>query len=243
MDDGISGAEFANRPGFLRLMNSLKPRPGFQVLVMAEVSRLGREQIETAYALKQLSTAGVRCFGYLDDRELLMESATDKFLLSAVNFAAELEREKGRQRTTDAMVRKARAGHVTGGRVFAYDNVDVAGPDGRRSHVERRVNQGEAAVVRRIFEMCAAGAGLTAITKALNAERALAPRRNGAARPHGHRALCERCCCARSTAARSSGTSRASAIAGGSRGRPPDLRRPGSECRPHRSRSSRMRCG
>jgi hypothetical protein len=32
---------------------------------MSEVSRLGREQIETAYALKQLSTAGVRCFSYL----------------------------------------------------------------------------------------------------------------------------------------------------------------------------------
>jgi site-specific DNA recombinase len=32
VDDGISGAEFANRPGFLRLMNTLKPRPPFQVL-------------------------------------------------------------------------------------------------------------------------------------------------------------------------------------------------------------------
>ncbi len=30
VDDGISGAEFANRPGFLRLMNSLKPRPRFR---------------------------------------------------------------------------------------------------------------------------------------------------------------------------------------------------------------------
>jgi DNA invertase Pin-like site-specific DNA recombinase len=68
VDDGISGAEFANRPGFLRLMNALKPRPAFHVLVMSEVSRLGREQIETAYALKQLSTAGVRCFSYLEDR-------------------------------------------------------------------------------------------------------------------------------------------------------------------------------
>jgi DNA invertase Pin-like site-specific DNA recombinase len=34
IDDGISGAEFANRPGFVRLMNALKPRPAFQVLVM-----------------------------------------------------------------------------------------------------------------------------------------------------------------------------------------------------------------
>jgi DNA invertase Pin-like site-specific DNA recombinase len=30
VDDGISGAEFANRPGFMRLMASLKPRPPFQ---------------------------------------------------------------------------------------------------------------------------------------------------------------------------------------------------------------------
>ena len=35
VDDGISGAEFANRPGFLRLMNALKPRPSFDVLVMS----------------------------------------------------------------------------------------------------------------------------------------------------------------------------------------------------------------
>jgi site-specific DNA recombinase len=40
VDDGISGAEFVKRPGFLRLMNALKPRPPFQVLIMSEESRL-----------------------------------------------------------------------------------------------------------------------------------------------------------------------------------------------------------
>ena len=34
VDDGISGAEFVKRPGFLRLMNALKPRGGFQALIM-----------------------------------------------------------------------------------------------------------------------------------------------------------------------------------------------------------------
>ena len=63
VDDGISGAEFANRPGFLRLMNALKPRVRFQVLVMSEESRLGREAIKTAYSLKQLVQAGVREYG------------------------------------------------------------------------------------------------------------------------------------------------------------------------------------
>lgn len=176
VDDGISGAEFANRPGFLRMMNALKPRPPFDVLVMSEESRLGREAIETAYALKQLVTAGVRVFFYLEDRERTLDSPTDKIMMSLTAFADELEREKARQRTYDAMLRKARSGHVTGGRVFGYDNVDVPGGDGRRSHVERRVNEREAAIVRRIFELCAAGGGLTLITKTLNAEHVAAPR-------------------------------------------------------------------
>ncbi len=102
---------------------------------MSEESRLGREAIETAYALKQLVTAGVRVFFYLEDRERTLDSPTDKIMLSLTAFADELEREKARQRTYDAMLRKARAGHVTGGRVFGYDNVEVLGPTGKRSHV------------------------------------------------------------------------------------------------------------
>lgn len=194
VDDGISGAEFSNRPGFVRLMNALKPSATFQALVMSEVSRLGREQIETAYALKQLSVAGVRCFSYLERRELLLESATDKFLLGAVTFAADLEREKARQRVTDTMLRKARAGHVCGGRLFGYDNVCSACgraiPVGtmrccRDGHTERRINEAEAAVVRKIFELSAGGTGFTRIAKLLNAERALCPRPRGSGRPAG----------------------------------------------------------
>jgi site-specific DNA recombinase len=52
VDDGISGAEFANRPGFVRLMAALKPRPPFQVLIMSEESRLNGRPSKTAYALK-----------------------------------------------------------------------------------------------------------------------------------------------------------------------------------------------
>jgi site-specific DNA recombinase len=169
-DDGISGAEFTNRPGFLRLMNALKPRAPFQVLIMSEESRLGRESIEVSYALKQLVQAGVRVFLYLEDRERTLESPIDKVMLSLTTFADELEREKARQRTYDAMARKARAGHVTGGRVFGYDNIAVD------SHVERRINEAEAAIVRRIVELCAAGHGLKRIAIGLNDAGATSPR-------------------------------------------------------------------
>ena len=105
---------------------------------MSEESRLGREAIETAYALKQIVAAGVRVFFYLEDRERTLDSPTDKIMLSLTAFADELEREKARQRTYDAMIRKARAGHVTGGRVFGYDNrrADTGGV--RRVIIRRR---------------------------------------------------------------------------------------------------------
>ena len=135
MDDGISGAEFVKRPGFLRLMNALKPRPCFQILIMSEESRLGREAIETAYALKQTMDAGVSVFFYLEDRERKLDSAMDKVMLSLVNYASETERERAKQRTYDAMLRKAKAGHVTGGKVFGYDNQEILSTAGRRLHV------------------------------------------------------------------------------------------------------------
>ena len=52
-----------------------------------------------------------------------------------------------------------------GGRAFGYDNVEVVGPDGLRSHLERHANEQAAAVVRRIFAMCAAGKGVKAIVE------------------------------------------------------------------------------
>ena len=94
--------------------------------------------------------AGVRVWFYMEDRERTLDSPTDKIMLSLTTFADELEREKARQRTYDAMLRKAKAGHVTGGRTFGYDNIDVLTMDGKRSHVERRINEAEAAVVQQI---------------------------------------------------------------------------------------------
>ena len=94
VDDRISGAEFKTRPGFVTLMNALTPRAPFDVLVVSELSRLGREQFETGYTLKRLSQAGVTVYSYLQDREVLLDTATDKFLMSAVNLERDLRRQR-----------------------------------------------------------------------------------------------------------------------------------------------------
>ncbi len=179
VDDGVSGAEFATRPGFVRLMNALdvkRARAPFQVLVMSDLDRLGREMIETGYALKQLDQARVHVYSYFDDREIAVDTPSAAFMMQAQAYAAQIEREKARQRAFDASVRKARAGHVTGGACFGYKNVTVLDASGVKSHVTREILAPEAAVIRRIFQLRADGYGNKAIAKRLNADGAPAPR-------------------------------------------------------------------
>jgi DNA invertase Pin-like site-specific DNA recombinase len=94
-------------------MNVLKPTPPFQVLIMSEESRLERKQIEVSYALKRLVTSGVRVFCYLTGQERTLDSPIEKAMLALQSMTDEMEREKSRQRIYDAMIRKARAGHVS----------------------------------------------------------------------------------------------------------------------------------
>src|SRR5260370_33518484 len=87
-----------------------------------------------------------------------------------------MEREKARQRTRDAMVQKARAGYVTGGTVFGYDNAEVVGEGGKRQHVQRRIHREQAAIARRIFETVAGGTGFKTQARAFNSAAVPSPR-------------------------------------------------------------------
>jgi site-specific DNA recombinase len=67
-DDGISGAEFAKRPGLMRLLAALKPKPSFQCLILSEESRLCRESIERRMNRSLTSTRTPVCkLGALQD--------------------------------------------------------------------------------------------------------------------------------------------------------------------------------
>ncbi len=181
-DDGISGAEFENRPGLQALLRELTPRPRFAHLVVMDTSRLGREAWETNYLIKRLLQAGIRIWTYLDGREI---TVGDKLRHTVTGLVDDEERDRGRRRTRDAMLHKARLGHVTGGVTFGYRNVEARDAAGRRSHVIREVEPVEAATVERIFRLYLEGHGFRAIGKLLNAEHAPAPTPRRANRPRG----------------------------------------------------------
>ncbi len=191
-DRAMSGAEFARRQGLPTLLEALALRPvPFQGVLVTDKDRLGREQIETAYLLKQFARAGVRVVEATTGQAIALATPIDKVLLSVTGFAAEMERDQARHRTHQALLLKARQRHVTGGRVFGYRNRDVypadADPTARpkRLYVERCVLEPEATVVRRIFELSASGLGLRAIAHRLNNEGAPAPLPRRPGRPRG----------------------------------------------------------
>ena len=62
-DDGISGAEFRERPGLLKLLAHLDEP---DVVVMSEISRLGRDMIQNSVILdKIINEHGVKVHYYL----------------------------------------------------------------------------------------------------------------------------------------------------------------------------------
>lgn len=170
-DDAVSGAETKKLVNRKRLLDAISSGPPFKVLVMRDASRFSRRDGDEAFGeLKRIAQARVEIWFYQDGTRFSYGTFGDNvvgFVRAEMN--AEFRRQVAKW-TREAMVRKAQAGHVTGGRVFGYDNVRVDG------HVERRINPTEAAVVRRIFDMAAAGAGFKRIAKQLNDERVPCPR-------------------------------------------------------------------
>ena len=172
-DDAVSRAEFKKRPGLLAMLNAAQ-RGDFDAIVLRDETRLGGDMHRTSLVIDDIRTADVRLFYYATGEEVEYETAVDKFMVAARNFASELEREKTAQRTREHLELKARQGLNVGGRVYGYDNIEVVDPLGRRQ-VQYRVNIDQAETIREIFRRYAAGEGLRTITKDLNARRVAPP--------------------------------------------------------------------
>ena len=171
VDGAVSGAEWKHRPGFNALLAALTPCPPFDVLIVSELSRIGRDTVRTPAAVMQIEEAGVEIRSYLNDAPISLADESSEINTIFNSLAASFERRRARQRTYDALRRRAEAGAVTGGRVYGYRNER----DGK-GYVRRVIDEGEAAIVRQIFTLYAEGDGLTRIAKRLNVDGVPSPR-------------------------------------------------------------------
>ena len=169
-----SGADFT-RIGLVRLLEGVhvRPRP-FDVVVTMSIDRLGRDMFRTGAVVQQLHAAGIEVWCYQTGQRVGFGTPTEKLMLGVGTYAAEEYRYAIKLKTTEALRAKAARGHQAAGKTFGYDLVRVG------DHTEREVNEEQAAVVRRIFEMSAAGHGDNRILNRLSEENVPAPGRGWA---------------------------------------------------------------
>lgn len=173
LEDGISRAEFKNRPALFQMLDHLE-RKEFDIIVTRDETRLGGDALRTGLLMQKITDSGARIFYYFTAKEVCWDDATSRFTANIMNLVAELEREKITQRVRENLKFKAQRGFNTGGRVYGYDNERTT--DHGAPRTEYRINAAQAAVVQEIFTLFADGSGLVAIAKALNDRREPSPR-------------------------------------------------------------------
>ena len=162
-DRAVSGGTI-ERPGYRALLQAARQRQ-FEIIVAEDTSRLWRLLAEQAPRLAELADLNIEVVTHdLDTRQ---ESAA---VLSAVvgSMAEQYRKEIGR-RTRRGLEGVARAGKCAGGRSYGYV------PQVRSESGKIEIDQAQAEVVRRIFEMYATGMAPRSIAAGLNADAVPSP--------------------------------------------------------------------
>lgn len=157
-DQAISGGT-AQRPGYQRMLTAARRRE-FEVILAEDTSRLWRNLAEQAPRLAELSDLGIAVVTHdLDTRH---ESAE---IMGAVGgaMASAYRKEIGR-RTRRGLEGNARNGKSAGGRAFGYVPTSLSGTG------QIEIDENQAPIVRRIYDLFVDGHSPRAIADMFNRE-------------------------------------------------------------------------
>lgn len=174
-DEAQSGAS-RHRAGLQALLSEAKRRPpAFSIILVDDLSRLSRDLGDTwSIVFGDLRAAGVRLIGVADGVDSESRNARMDIGIRAVVNNTFLEMVKAE--THRGLEGRALAGFHTGGACYGFASApEVAPQDPDHPRMLLRIHAEQAQVVRRIFKLYAEGAGLGAISEALNAEGIRAP--------------------------------------------------------------------
>ena len=165
-DRAISGSS-ALRPAYQSLLEDAR-HGRFNIVVSEALDRLSRDQEDVAGLFKRLRFADIRLFT-LAEGEITELHVGLKGAMNAL-FLKDLA-----QKTRRGLEGRVRQGRSGGGLCFGYDVIREHDGRGEPIHGGRKINEAEAAVVRRIFTAFASGQSPRAIALSLNAERIAGP--------------------------------------------------------------------
>ena len=190
IDDGYSGIIF-DRPAFKEMMQEVMDG-AINCVIVKDLSRLGREYIETGRYLRRIfPTYGVRFIAITDNIDTARENSSDELTVSVKNIMNEAYCRDISVKTRTALDVKRRNGDFVGafpvyGYVKSEENKNRLVPDPYAS-----------CVVQDIFRMRMAGASALHIANELNSLGILSPlaykRNNGF--PYGKNGYADRADC------------------------------------------------
>ena len=170
IDEAVSGVG-ADRAELQRMMTAaLSPARPFAAILVDDTSRLSRNMQDTLSIFEKLNFAGVQLFAVSQQIDSRSDEADVLFTIHGLmdsRYVKELAKKTHRG-SESAILR----GLSAGGRCFGYDAVPVGEGTAKRLVV----NESEARIVRRIFELYVQGLSLKKIAATLNAERIPPPR-------------------------------------------------------------------
>ncbi len=167
-EEGISGASRHNRPGLLALVADAGR--AFDMLVVFDVSRVGRNDEDVAWVRNRLADSGARCV------EAANGEALDSLSSRVRGILAGEQREAIGQNTRRGLRGQFERGYAPGAAPFGYRlEADPEARDAARKCKRLVIHEAEAAIVRRIFADYSKGTGAKILARRLNAEGAPVP--------------------------------------------------------------------
>ena len=166
-DAAISGASVTLRPGIQALLQDATAGK-FEIVLAEALDRVSRDQADVAILFKHLKFAGVKIVtlaeGEISELHVGLKGTMNALFLK--DLAAKTHRGlRGR-------VEKGKAG---GGLCYGYDVVKRLDGNGEPIRGERKINEAEATIVRRIFREFADGKSPKAIARDLNRDNIPGP--------------------------------------------------------------------
>jgi site-specific DNA recombinase len=176
-DKAISGTK-QDRAGYQAMLAAAKRRE-FDVLLVDDLSRLSRDEIELKQTVRRFKFAGLRIIGVSDGFDTADKG--HKIQATVRGLINEIYLDDLAEKTHRGLTGKALAGFNAGGRSYGYRHCPIyEGTDeyGRPRVVaaRREIDPDQACVIREIFELFIQGWSPRSIAQELNRRSVLAPR-------------------------------------------------------------------
>ncbi len=159
IDRSISGANAVNRPAFQQMVTDADLK-SFDIIVAEAVDRLGRKLSDVAALFDRLTYLGIKVHTVATGEVTTLQ-------VGMLGTMAQMYLSDLKEKTWRGQLGRVLQGKIPAGRAYGYDVIpsDKADQGG-----DRRINQPEAAVIKRIFSEYTAGRSARDIVKSLNAE-------------------------------------------------------------------------